>query len=466
MGSGKKSENKRQKTVEYGLFFLMLALFLAAAAAVLRLTAFGAVNTAVNLYLSLITLLFSLLLYFFCISSFTWDAREKRRFTTMVIVFFFTGLPALILGGIEGKPDHQKLIMPLYTLLYLLSSLYWLSFWAFQKGKYQHRFGEKVCAYVNFSFFGVYVLVTLINHFTGFCFSVGEDGGFVIRSYLLFYLTALWFVIYFIIAVTADCALKTKLTLVSYSVFPLLSWLVFLLFPHSAFYLSIFTNFAMLLYLVPLYLMFFNIYLEQGQLFLQRERELELSRANAMMLKISPHFIANTMSSIVALCYPDAPEAGDLAAKFAHYLRDNYADMSEDAMLPFSKELEHIRNYLAIEEVRFPGLRVEYEIGEDAFLLPTLTVQPLVENAVRHGVSKRPDASGTVKIQSVQEEDCHVIRIIDDGVGFDTSERREGRHIGIPNARTRLKMLCGGTLTVTSQPGHGTVCEIRIPKGG
>ena len=152
-------------------------------------------------------------------------------------------------------------------------------------------------------------------------------------------------------------------------------------------------------------------------------------------------------------------------SRFADYLRDNYAEMSEDAMIPFSTELEHIRNYLAIEQVRFPGLKVEYDVRNDAFLLPTLTVQPLVENAVRHGISKRRSSSGTVEITSLEDKDCYIIRIADNGVGFDPARQKDGKHIGIANAEARLMLLCEGTLTVTSQRGHGTVCEIRIPKG-
>ena len=108
---------------------------------------------------------------------------------------------------------------------------------------------------------------------------------------------------------------------------------------------------------------------------------------------------------------------------------------------------------------------VEYDIQADTFLLPTLTVQPLVENAVRHGISKLPDATGTVRIASSEEKDCYLIRISDDGVGFDNTAVKTGKHIGIANARTRLEILCNGTLSVAGQPGRGTVCEIKIPKG-
>ena len=457
MKSGKKSGS-------YTVLALMLVLLLAAAAAAIRHTDFSVASAAANLLLSAVTVSLTVLLYFFCINSFAWDRREQNLFQILVTAFFLTGLPVLLASGIEGKPQMRRLTMLLYTFLYVFSALYWLAFWLFQKGKYPHRFGEKSCGIIHLVFWGIYILLAVVNHFTGFCFTVAADGSFVVRSYLIYGLTVLWFILYFGIAMTTQCDMKIKLTLVSYSLFPLLNWLLLPVVPDLRFYLDIFSSLGLFFYLIPLYLLFFNVYLESGRLFLQRERELEESRANAMMLKISPHFISNTMSSIVALCYADAPKAGRLASSFAVYLRDNYADMSENVMIPFSKELEHIRNYLAIEEIRFPGLRVEYDIREKAFLIPTLTVQPLVENAVRHGISKRPDASGTVKIASLADEGCYIIRISDDGVGFDTAQHKDGKHIGVANAKARLHMLCSGTLTITSQRGAGTVCEIRIPK--
>lgn len=420
---------------------------------------------AVSTFLSLITLVFALLIYFFCISGYTWDVRQKCIFEEMVVLFFFINLLVFLLNLSERNPDMRQLTMALYTLMYLVSALFWLAFWYFQKGKYRFLFSEKACTVIYFVFFGCYSAVTLVNHFTGFCFYIAEDGTFVMHSYWLVWLTVAWFAIYLILAITARCNIRAKIALASYAFAPIIGWALFIPLKDSAFYFRIFMSLSMLLFLVPIYLLFFNIYIENGRLFLQREKELEESRANAMVLKISPHFIANTMSSIMALCDPGAPEAGKLAAKFARYLRDNYADMTDEPMIPFSKELEHIRNYLEVEQIRFTGLKVEYDIRTEEFYLPTLTVQPLVENAVRHGISKRPDATGTVKLQSVEEKDCFVIRITDDGVGFNTEERRAGKHIGIANSAARLEMLCSGTLMISSKPGQGTVCEIRIPKG-
>lgn len=457
---------KDKTKAEQGLFALLIVLFLASAGVGGLLTDFSSSIQAVNYFLTLISLIFALLLYSFCTFGITWDEREELLFETTVLLCFFFVLLTQAQNICEYRPALWRHTMRIYTASYLICPLYWVAFWFYQKRKVRYRFSPKVCDILCYAYVGIFWLVTLVNHFTGFCFSVEPDGSFVLRSYLIYDLTGLWFAVYFAITVTALCDRKTKWTLLSYALFPLAGWVLCAVFSDSEFFVDIFSNLSPLLHIIPLHLIFYNVYLEKGRLTLQRERELELSRSNAMMLKISPHFIANTMGSIVALCDWDARKAGELASRFAVYLRDNYADMSEEALIPFSKELEHIRNYLAIEEVRFPGLRTEYDIETDDFLLPTLAVQPLVENAVRHGISKRMDASGTVKIASREEEHGYVIRISDDGVGFDPAEKKEGKHLGIANSEARLAMLCGGTLHMTSQRGQGTVCEITIPKGG
>lgn len=462
----KKTERSLASPAARTVLGVMLAAFVLCTVIAMYWMDFNIPTAAVNLFLSLVALIFSLLLYVLCINSVPWDERQKRAFSRLTVAVFLSNLALLLSSGSELHPRLWRVTGLLYTLQYLFPSACWLLFWSFQQKPYRHLGGEKPFRAVFYGFFGVYCVLVVVNYFTGFCFAVLPDGSFVIRSRLIYLLTVLWLFVYLAIALLTRCPLKTRLTLASFSLFPLIVWVPMLLLPHSEFYLNVFSCFSMFSYVISLYLLFFNIYLESSQLFLRREKELEASRANAMALKISPHFIANTMSSIVALCHPGAPKAEDLASKFASYLRDNYTDITEEPMIPFSKELEHIRNYLAIEQVRFPRLQVEYDVQTDAFRLPTLTVQPLVENAVRHGITKKPDAAGTLKISSLETDRAYLIRIADDGVGYHPPQQPDGKkHIGIANAQARLSLLCGGSLTVTALPECGTVCEIQIPKG-
>ena len=247
---------------EYAIFFGMLVLIAAFSATSIGIVDFHSARETVNFFLSIITLSFTILLWFFCINSFALNRREKQILECMVCIFFLTALTLLPASGCIGKAKMAWLSMLLNTLLYLFSALYWMLFRLFQKQKYSHLFGDRICMIIYIVFFGAYAVITLINHFTGFCFSVDENGQFVTHSYLLFNLTFLWFVIYLVLAMTTKCDIKAKLTLASYSLFPMLNWMIVFIFPDTEFYLDIFSAVGVFLYLIPLYLLFFNVYLE------------------------------------------------------------------------------------------------------------------------------------------------------------------------------------------------------------
>ena len=142
--------------------------------------------------------------------------------------------------------------------------------------------------------------------------------------------------------------------------------------------------------------------------------------------------------------------------------------LESKAPIPFEQELLHVENYLALEHQRFQDrLKVVYEITARDFSIPSLTLQPVVENAVRHGVLRREEG-GTVTIRTEETADAYLVTVSDDGLGFpDKLEGEDNQsHIGIKNVRERLRLLCGGTLTLRSTPGRGTAAAITIPKEG
>ena len=188
-------------------------------------------------------------------------------------------------------------------------------------------------------------------------------------------------------------------------------------------------------------------------------------RIQIMISQIQPHFLYNTLSTIQALCRIDPEKAFDTVERFGAYLRQNIDSLSQASLIPFEKELDHTRTYAEIEMLRFPSIHLEYDIEDSDFFLPALTVQPMVENAIRHGVRIR--SHGQVAVRTRREKDAHVITIWDNGKGFDkeTVNLEEGSHIGIRNVRERVEKLCGGTLTIDSRIGEGTMVTIRIPFG-
>ena len=183
-----------------------------------------------------------------------------------------------------------------------------------------------------------------------------------------------------------------------------------------------------------------------------------------MMSQIRPHFVYNTLGSIEQLCKLDPPKAGELVHNFAKYLRGNFGELDNPKPILMSQEMEHVHHYISIENVRFPDMTFTFEMNSDDFHIPALTVQPIVENAIKHGLMKLP-MGGTINVVSYETDTDYCISVVDDGAGFDTSALHDDRkHVGLRNIRERLKVMVNGTLEIESTVGVGTKVLIRIPK--
>ena len=198
------------------------------------------------------------------------------------------------------------------------------------------------------------------------------------------------------------------------------------------------------------------------------ELKLQESQISVMLSQIQPHFLYNTLNSIYQLCETNPMRARSMVNFFAEYLRNNLSALDETGIIAFETELSHVKTYLEIEKIRFEDtLEIELNIECDKFLLPVLTVQPIVENAVKHGTSKKR-GGGKVVISTYEDENNYIINVSDTGCGFDpTVPKNDGKsHIGIENVRQRLFNMCGGSLTIESEIGIGTSATIKIPKEG
>jgi len=190
-------------------------------------------------------------------------------------------------------------------------------------------------------------------------------------------------------------------------------------------------------------------------------------RVQQMLSQIKPHFLHNALTLIIDLCDTAPQKAKAATVEFSRYLRGNMESIDRTGPIPFEKELEHTKLYLDIEQMRFAGdLQVRYDIACTDFSLPALTVEPLAENAVRHGVREKPDGRGTVVIATRETPDGYEITVTDDGPGFDPDRLPEDgqMHVGIANVRERLRQIVDGSLEYRSAPGEGTAAIIRIPK--
>ena len=213
-------------------------------------------------------------------------------------------------------------------------------------------------------------------------------------------------------------------------------------------------------------LIFLSSVAEQNERMIRQAEELAEDRVAIMLSQIQPHFLYNALTTIKYLCGRQDPRAEETVARFARYLRGNMDSLSLRAPIPFERELDHLENYLAIERLRFPNVKIVYQIAASGFSLPALTVQPLVENAIRYGVNRKKGGEGTVTVSSWETEGDFYVSVQDDGVGFDPMQKQyDGRsHIGISNTRQRVETMCGGELTIRSVTGSGTTVTIRLPK--
>ena len=195
----------------------------------------------------------------------------------------------------------------------------------------------------------------------------------------------------------------------------------------------------------------------------EQQRELTHQRASVMVLQMRPHFIFNTMMSIYSLCNQDPQKARQVTMDFTNYLRKNFNAVASESTIPFSAELEHTRAYLAVEQAQFEDLLlVDYDTPHISFRLPPLTLQPIAENAVKHGMN--PNAGPLhVSIRTRSTDSGTVITIEDNGPGFDPADAVKPQTT-LGNIRQRLEMMCGGKMEITSEEGSGTVVKVTIPQ--
>ncbi|MGE4194885.1 MAG: LytS/YhcK type 5TM receptor domain-containing protein [Pseudodesulfovibrio sp.] len=216
-----------------------------------------------------------------------------------------------------------------------------------------------------------------------------------------------------------------------------------------------------------------QVELEDIQIKEQMLAHAEIRRLHA---QINPHFLFNSLNTITSFCRTNSERARELLMDLSLYMRRNL-DLSR-GFIPLSEELEQVRSYLAIEQARFgERIRVDSDIedGCETWPIPPLIIQPLVENAIRHGVLGR-ERGGTVSLRARREDGCLEISVADDGVGMDreTLDRVLSGEcadsvtggIGMRNCLSRLEHIYGRQFSpsVCSTPGEGTTIRFRVPK--
>lgn len=196
----------------------------------------------------------------------------------------------------------------------------------------------------------------------------------------------------------------------------------------------------------------------------EHERALmEEQKVQLAIAQVQPHFLYSVLTTIQSLCMTNPDKAREVTERFGTYLQQNNDSLNIDQLIPFSKELEHTKTYVELEMERFPNFRVEYDVKEEDFLVPALSLQPLVENAIRQ--DERVREAGLIRVSASREGDNYEIIVWDNGTGFQNGSAHvsDPLHIDVKNVRERIVNMCGGTMVMETFPTDGTIVTIKIP---
>jgi len=340
---------------------------------------------------------------------------------------------------------------------------YWYCFVAERSGRYS-RFGKKKKVLLAFPTAALSVML-ITSVFTGWMFFIDENNHF--QDTPLAYLRVGVNYFYLLLATAyaawgvVRCSSRQKrLEYLGYVLYVLLSAVIYFLEDRVPQW-----PLAALLIFLALLLLYLTIYVDRETELSKQREELTRSRVDIMRSQIQPHFLYNALSVIVYYCDKDPQRAKQTTLVFSNYLRENLNSLVTAGPVPFEQELTHVKNYLFLEKQRFEGrLNFSYDIQTTDFSLPFISVQPLVENAVRHGVSTRK-SGGSILVAAHELADCYEVTVSDNCEGFEQGlAEDDDPHRGIENIRRRIEKLSGGTLTVKSEAGVGTDATIRIPK--
>ncbi len=318
---------------------------------------------------------------------------------------------------------------------------------------------KSVLFYAAVALFVIYCIYLTIGHFNDFFYYTSPEGRFFIKPtfYLLFIpLTAMLVIDLITLILRRDRLSRNYF----YAFLFYLITVIITVMVHAMFFAIMVLNAGMFVASFILYILILTYQIDQYK---HQQAAIANQSASIMVLQMRPHFIYNTMTSIYYLCRQDPEKAQQVILDFTSYLRKNFNAIVCNNTVPFPTEMEHIRAYLSVELAQFEDhLTVEYDTPHTQFKLPPLTLQPLVENAIKYGMD--PDAGPlTILIRTEQTDSGSLITIKDNGPGFDPTGVFDSPN-ALSNIKQRLNMMCHGTITITSKPGSGTAVQIYIPE--
>ncbi len=417
-------------------------------------------NNAVNLA----GLLLSVFGLFYVLSGARVDRHLDRFFilaSADLLLFGTATACRQMMSGVSGDSVRTLLLVACY--LEFLSSFLLL----YVASRYLLFITDLHRSSLRYMLFGILILHVLLltfSQFTGLFYTV-ETGNVYKRGpgYLLCYVpTAAGILLDVGVLLFYRERLRRReyLAFWAYLSIPAVSILLQILIPGI--------SFGVLASMIALFCLFLMIVSDRKEQFYRHAQENASLKIDILLAQIQPHFLFNAISTIRSLSYSDPELTRKGLDKLSDYLRHNMDSLTEDRPILFREERKHVESYLELQRLRFgEDLRVEFDLECESFFLPTLTLQPIVENAIRYGVRKNERGSGAVIIRSRDFPDHVELSVTDDGPGFVPDSipgDSERSHVGLKNVRERLKRISGGELRVDSVIGKGTTVTMILPK--
>ena len=386
------------------------------------------------------------------------DRWNKRYFVTLFSLFLFCSITCFLATLFWGNPRMAAVQRVVYFLEALSMSTLILIPTVFLL----HNVGESIMNSPLFkaaaALSGIYYVMLIATQFTNVFYYVTPDNQYV--RYPLFAVMVSPLAAIMILNVVCTIRKRRKLSkryfwgLMVY-LMPMTAAVIFHMFYDADVFIVLF----MLLFAL---IMFYLILADNIDQFMRQQREIANQRASIMVLQMRPHFVSNAMMSIYYLCDKDPQKAKQVTLDFTAYLRKNFTALASEDTIPFTSELEHTRAYLAVEQAQFEdSLFVSFDTPHTLFRVPPLTLQPIVENSVKHGLRASNDPIH-ISVVTRKTDTGNEIIVEDDGPGFDPVDDNEP-HIALDNIRQRLEWMCKGKLTIAPREGGGTSVKVTIP---
>lgn len=382
-----------------------------------------------------------------------------RMIFSLTTLFFFD----VISSCIEGNAGFITEIIIVNTIVFIFEDILGYTYWTYIRDELKLS-GKFLLIANKIAFISICVnlVLDIINVKFGMFFTISENGEYIDSPYE--FLADLVIIAVFILALiaivrTSGISINEKLVLMSFEVFPFMA--------YTAGAIAHEYTWTYPAYLLSILLIYIRIFANKEKKIAEQQVLLTKQSTALMISQIQPHFLYNVLTTISNLCVTDPEEAEETTVLFSQYLRTNLDSLRNQEPVPFATELMHIKTYVELEKKRFGDiLNVEYDIKEQNFKVPSLGLQPIVENSIKHGIRGKND-KGHIKISTYKEADKYKIIIEDDGIGFDMNQppKEDGRsHVGMTNVKERLRQMCNATVNIESSPGNGCRTEIIIPE--